>query len=165
MPFRSIQITSVVSGFFAVLLLLSGCAGLGKRLEPPRVTLSNIVVQNITIFETTIEVKLRIFNANEIPIAIKGTECDLELMGNHFATGVSNKKVTIPSYESATIPVVVYSSVVSMIKSLLTLQNTEKLKYKLTGRIRIEGSALLPSAIPFKSEGELSLEAFQGAPS
>ena len=165
MTLRSIQITGVVSGVFVILLLLSGCAGLGKRLEPPRVTLSNIVVQKVTVFETTIEVKLRIFNVNDIPIEIKGTECDLELMGNHFATGVSNQKVNIPSYESATIPVVVYSSVVSMIKSLLSLQNSEKLKYKLTGRIRIEGGALLPSAIPFKSEGELSFEAFRGTPS
>ena len=165
MTLRSIQITGVVSGVFVILLLLSACAGLGKRLEPPRVTLSNIVVQKVTVFETTIEVKLRIFNVNDIPIEIKGTECDLELMGNHFATGVSNQKVNIPSYESATIPVVVYSSVVSMIKSLLSLQNTEKLKYKLTGRIRIEGGALLPSAIPFKSDGELSFEAFRGTPS
>ena len=165
MSFRSIQLTSLVSGFFAVLLLLAGCAGLGKRLEPPRVILSNIAVQKVTIFETTIEVKLRIFNTNDIPIEIIGTECDLELMGNHFATGVSNDKLNIPSYESATIPVVVYSSVVSIIKNLLTLQNTEKLKYKLTGRIRIEGGALLPPTIPFKSEGELSLDAFQGEPS
>jgi LEA14-like dessication related protein len=148
-----------------VFLFLAGCAGIGKRLEPPRVTLSSIVVQKITIFETTIDVKLRVFNANDIPIEIKGTECDLELMGNHFATGVSNKKVNIPSYESATVPIVVYSSVVNMIKSLLTLQNKEKLQYKLSGRIRIEGNVLFPSSIPFKSEGELPLEGFQGPPS
>lgn len=152
----------VISDVLVLIFFLTGCAGLGKQLEPPRVTLSNITVQKITFFEATIEVELRVFNTNDMAIEVKGTECRLDLMGNHFATGVSNTRTKISSYESATIPIVVYSSFVSMIKGLLNLQNEEKLKYKITGSLRLEGGALIPSTVPFKSEGEISMGSFKG---
>jgi len=123
----------------------------------------NIRVQEVKGFEAVFQIQLRVFNTNDVPIDVSGIDCELELNGRHFASGVSNKKAKIPSYATAIIPIVVYSSVLDMVKSMLGLRNKEKLKYKITGKVRVDGGLLVPSVIPFKSDGELSLEGITDA--
>jgi LEA14-like dessication related protein len=151
------QHLSLLSGIMVFLLILSGCAGWGKRLETPRITLSNFTVREIKILESIFEIEIRVYNTNEIPMEIKGLNCDLELNGKRLATGVSNVKINIPSYETALIPITLYSSVLGVLAILQKLAETEKLEYKLTGRIRL-GKSAIPSIIPFKSIGELPLQ-------
>jgi LEA14-like dessication related protein len=140
-----------------ILLIFSGCAGWGKRLETPRITLSNFNVQEIKIFESVFTIEMLIFNTNEVPLEIKGLNCDLELNGKRLATGVANVKINIPSYETALIPMTLYSSVLEVVTVLRGLAKTEKLEYKLTGHLRL-GKGAMPSTIPIKSIGELPLQ-------
>jgi len=130
------QYISLFSGFIVILLILSGCAGWGKRLETPRITLSNFNVQEIKIFESVFTIEMRVFNTNDTPMEIKGLNCDLELNGKRLATGVANVKVNIPPYETALIPMTLYSSVLDVVRVLRGLAKTEKLEYKLTGHLR-----------------------------
>ena len=37
------------------------------------------------------------------------------------------------------------------------LQKAEQLKYRLTGKLRVSGNNLTPSALPFESEGLVTL--------
>ncbi|MEJ2657302.1 MAG: LEA type 2 family protein [Desulfobacterales bacterium] len=156
-PFRKhIRIFSL---FFVTLLALCGCAGWGQRLETPRITLSNFNVQQIKVFESVFKIEMRVFNTNDIPLEIRGINCDLELNGRRLATGVTNVKIDIPSYETGIIPMTLYSSVLDVMRVLRGLAKTEKLEYKLTGRLRL-GKGVIPSTIPFKSTGELPLKEF-----
>jgi len=139
-----------------VSFILAGCAGLGKRLEPPRIALANIKLQEAKVLETVFQIEIRVFNTNEVPLEVKGIECDLEINGKHFATGVSSVEVKIPSYETALIPMMVYSSVLDIVMGLKALASTDNLKYDITGRLRL-GKGVKPSVIPFKAGGELPL--------
>jgi LEA14-like dessication related protein len=156
-PFR--QYIRLLGGLTAIIFILSGCAGWGKQLETPRITLANFNVQEIKIFESVFTIEMRVFNTNETPMEIKGLNCDLELNGKRLATGVANVKINIPSYETALIPMTLYSSVLDVVTVLRSLTKTEKLEYKLTGRLRL-GDSTMPSTIPFKSIGELPLKEF-----
>ena len=140
-----------------ITLVAWGCAGVGKRLEPPRIKLTHIEVQEIKVFETVFQVELRAFNTNDVAIEIKGLDCEVELNDKHFASGVSNTKITVPPYDTATIPVTVYSSVLDLVQGLLGSGKKETMKYRLKGRIHLGGGVGVPSALPFESEGELSL--------
>jgi LEA14-like dessication related protein len=153
------QCISLFSGLIVILLILSGCAGWGKRLETPQITLANFNVQEIKIFESVFTIEMRVYNTNDTPMEIKGLNCDLELNGKRLATGVANVKINIPSYETALIPMTLYSSVLDVVRVLRGLSKTEKLEYKLTGRLRL-GKGTMPSTIPFKSIGELPLQGF-----
>ena len=139
-------------------LSLAGCAGVGKTLEPPRVTLANIQVKEVKAFETVFQIELRVFNTNDIPIEIKGIDCELELNGRKFASGVSKVEKEIPSYGTDTVPITLYSSVLEMVRGVLNLPGKEKLQYEISGRVRLGGGPLVPSVVPFKSEGAFSLE-------
>jgi LEA14-like dessication related protein len=139
------------------LIMLAGCAGLGRQLDPPRVKLANIVVKDVKFLETAFEVQLRVFNTNDSPLEIKGLECDIDLNGEPFAIGVSKVDTKIPSYDTAIIPILVYSSVVAMVKSVHGLQKNEQLQYRLKGKLRL-GENTYPATLPFESEGTFSFK-------
>ena len=145
-----------------VMFFLLGCVGPGKKMEPPRITLTNIQVKEIKVFESVFQIELRVINPNDVAIKIKGLNCEVELNDKHFASGVSNKKTNVPPYDTATVPITVYSSVLDLARGLVDSGKKEKIKYKLKGRVHLDGGPLVPSVIPFESEGELSLQGSTG---
>ncbi|MBW2127745.1 MAG: LEA type 2 family protein [Deltaproteobacteria bacterium] len=141
-----------------LLLLLSlGCAGIGPKPIPPRVSLVDIEVKEAKALETVYLLLVRVINPNDLELAITGMHCDLEINGTRLASGVTDTKRTIPPFGTAVVPIQVYSSVVEMLYSLLSLQNREKVQYVIKGRLRIQGGTLMPSVIPFQVSGEFSL--------
>jgi LEA14-like dessication related protein len=148
-------------GILIPLLLLAGCAGLGKTLEPPRINLSNVQFQESKALETVLQIELRVFNTNDVPIKVKGLDCDLELNGRSFAKGVSSVDKEIPAFGTTTVPVTLYSSVVDLFRGMVGLHKKEKLKFGVSGRLRLEGGFLMPTVIPFRAEEELSLEGLE----
>ena len=146
-----IMVIAAVVSFYLV-----GCAGVGKRMEPPRVKLANIRPESINLLETVFEVQLRVFNTNETPLTIKGVESEIELNGKAFAFGVSESDVEIPAYGTELLPLRVYSSVFDIIKSAVGMHNQEQLQYRIKGKLRL-GAGAFPSVLPFDSEGTISL--------
>ncbi len=142
------------------LAAFSGCAGLGKRLETPKVNLVDIRVLEVKAFESVLQIEIRVLNPNDVPLEIKGVNCDLEVNNSNLASGVSDAKRTIPAYGTSTIPMKVYSSVVDILRGVLGLQDTDKLRYRLKGKLRVEGGFMLPSVIPFESKGAFSFKGF-----
>lgn len=137
---------------------VAGCAGFGKTLEAPRVSLSNIQVQDSKGLETTFLVHLRVTNPNDVDLDVKGVDCDLEINGKPFAYGISNTQVKVPAFGSETIPVTVYSSVLDIVKGLFGLQQREDLSYRAKGKVRMQGGGLMPSTLPFDSQGTVSIK-------
>ena len=149
------------AALLAVAILLGGCAAPGKRLEAPRITLSQIEVEHATLFETVMAVTLRIFNTNEVPLTLKGADVNLEVNGKDFARGVSQIEMTLPAHDTALVPMTLYSSMIDMVQGILKAKGRKALEYRIHGSVRIEGGFLVPSSLPFSSDGELSLDRFR----
>lgn len=129
---------------------------MGKRLEPPRVKLATIRVEDFNVLETVFKVQLRVFNTNDTALQIRGLECELEINGQPFAIGVSDADVKIPSYGTTLLPLHIYASVFDIIKSTAGLHNQEQLRYHIKGKLRL-GASTFPGVLPFESEGNISL--------
>ena len=143
-------------------LLLTGCAGVGKRLEPPRISLANIQIEEFTGFETVFQIKVRVFNTNDVDLKVSGIDADLEINGKPFATGVSKTAVKIPSFETQIVPVTLYSSVIDIVKGIHGLHQSEKLSYRLSGKLRVSGDSMPAKTLPFEAEGQVTLDEFKG---
>lgn len=139
------------------LQLLAGCAGFGKHLEPPRISLADMRPEAFTGLETVFRVQLRVFNTNDVALNVQGVEADLEINGKPFATGVSKAATTIPAFETALVPVTVYSSVIDIFKGVQGLQKTAQLTYRLKGKLWLSGEQRLTASLPFESEGRVTL--------
>ena len=155
MQSRYIPLFFALTGFF--LLGISGCASLDKRFEAPRVQVSHIQVKDFKSLEAVFTVELRVLNPNDEPIFVKGIDCDLELNGKRFASGVAHVATEIPAYGTAAFPVTLYSSLINIVGGVIRLQQEEKIRYELSGRLSIEGGFFEPSSVRFESGGELSL--------
>lgn len=147
------------------LMIFHGCAGVGKRLETPEVTLAHITMEEAKGFEATYHLDLRVFNTNDVALAVKGIDCELEINGKKFAKGVSASQTTVPAYGTELIQMKVYSSMLEMVSSLLDMvrqvqakQAAPKLAYKITGRLRLGVASMMPGSFPFKYEGELNFQ-------
>ena len=161
--FGKMKLRKIAIGILAIVVLLIGCAGVGKQLEPPRVSLANIRVEEVSGLETAFEIQMRVFNANDVDLKVTGIKAELEINGQPFATGVSNSPVEIPSYGTELVTITVYSSVIKMFKSVYGLKGSEGLKYRLNGKIRVSaGNNMMLTSLPFESEGQVSLKAPKG---
>jgi LEA14-like dessication related protein len=140
----------------------AGCAGFGRTLETPRISLANIQVQETRGVETVFLVELRVTNPNEVDLDIKGVDCQIDVNDQAFAYGISNSQVRIPAMGSETIPITVYSSVLDILRGLIGLPQRQDLKYHLKGKVRLEGAGWMPSTVPFDSRGSLSLKDIAG---
>lgn len=154
---QSLKLCPIIILVGLLIVLMAGCAGMGQRLEAPRVKLATIRVQELNVLETVFEVQLRVFNTNETALQIRGLECELEINGQPFAIGVSDADVEIPSYGTQLLPIDVYASVFDIIKNVQQLQKQqEQLTYQIKGKVRL-AAGTLPSVLPFRSEGNISL--------
>jgi len=148
--------------------ILAGCAGFGKPLETPRIQLAHLTVKDAKLFETVFQLELRVFNINEVPLVINGIDCEMEINGEKFATGISAVQSEIPAMGTGLVPVDVYASTFEMAKSFIEMAQRAgkagapvKMEYGLEGRLKLGGKAMLPF-LPFKSDGQISLEGLAG---
>lgn len=148
---------TIVALILISIQLLAGCAGVGKHLEPPRISLAQIQIQEFTGLEAVFQIKLRVYNTNDIDLNVKGIEADLAINGKPFATGVSQSAVKIPSFGTELVAVTVYSSVVDIVKGIHGLQKAEQLKYRLKGKLRVSGEYSMSTTLPFESAGQVQL--------
>jgi hypothetical protein len=51
-----------------------------------------------------------------------------------------------------------------MFRSVYGLKDFEELKYHLTGKLRVSGSNMLPTTLPFESEGQVTLKPSKDKP-
>jgi LEA14-like dessication related protein len=142
---------------FLFLCILWGCSGLGKSVIPPRVNLVDLQVAEVKPLESTFQVEIRIINPNDFPLSVKGVEFDLELNDQRFGTGVSGQSATIAAFDSQVVPVVVYSSMINLVRGLIKLPQREQLTYKIEGSVRMADGTFTKS-VPFENAGKIDLK-------
>ena len=155
---NTFKLNNRLAAVIGIVFLISGCALFGTSLESPRISLSNLVMQESTGFETVFQIQLRVLNPNDTDLNIQGVDCTLEINDKPFASGISKTAIHVPAYGSATVPVTVYASAFGIARGLFGMQQRDELSYQLKGKVRLEDSGWFPSKVPFKSEGMVSLK-------
>ena len=148
-----------------VLVLLSSCAGMHKLKENPKVSIADIRVRDIKAMETVFQIQLRILNPNDEPIDLHGINCEMEVDGRHFASGIADTNQSVPAFGTALVSVNVYASVLDMVSSVVDLIHSsdatsskgKPMAYILKGTANI-GVYGFKTQVPFTSSGEVSLK-------
>jgi LEA14-like dessication related protein len=138
-------------------VLITGCAGLSLSADRPRVNIANIQPKDVKLMEQVFTMDLRIQNPSDSAIDVKGLAFNLEVNSKPFATGVSNKQLTIQPLTSQVIQVEAVTTLVNLLCQVSQVQKSadvSKLKYRLQGTIHT-GSAF--GRIPFDETGEIAV--------
>ncbi len=143
--------------FAFIILAITGCASLQRIESRPVITLAKIEIDDVSNFETTLLIELRVFNSSEDAFHVTGIDCELELNGKRFARGISKTDTEIASYSTAKVPVTMYSSVMEMFRGIINMKGREVFTYLLTGNLRVRDESINSALIPFSSEGNMPI--------
>ena len=96
----------------------------------------------------------------ELPI--NGLNFEIELNGQAFVKGLSDKAVSVPRFGEAVLEVMATSTLGSTLKQLRDLQKggQERVDYRIVGRINIPGLG----NVPFERRGDLQMPAVDNSP-
>lgn len=135
------------------MLALSACATLPGSLTPPEVTLADLRLIDVGLFEQRFGLSLRVVNPNNVDIPVEGLSFALELNGTSFATGVSNESVKIPRLGEAILDVQAVSSLTGLLHQLRRLsQGDQGIEYRIHGKLITDG---LLGGVPFDKRGQI----------
>lgn len=121
-------------------MFASACASL-TGFQRPDVTLVNLGIENVSVFETEGRVTLRVINADDDPLTITGAAIDLFLDGKKIGRSVSPERLQVEGLSSATVEAPLYISNLAVgrrVYDLLTKQN-RKLDYRIRGKLTLGG--------------------------
>ncbi len=134
---------------------LVGCASM-PHTDPPQVTVVDIESAEGAGLEARMQLKLRVLNPNNTPIAFNGIYVELKVLGKSFASGVSDQSGTVPAFGETIIDVPVSISVMGVVGQALGFlggKPPEKITYEMSGKLNSSTSGTLR----FKSQGEVAL--------
>lgn len=143
----------IASVFLA--LLLGACATVGE-LAPPSISLVDLRLGAISLLSQELLLDIRIGNPNDIPLPLNGLTFRLEINGKFLAEGFSNKKVTVPRLDYATVPVKGVAGTVDIVRQIMTLGGADTIDYRISGIAYVEG-AMGRRSVPYERKGSLSL--------
>jgi LEA14-like dessication related protein len=137
---------------WALALFLCACAA---RMEKPTVTLADLDIESVGLFEQQFLLKLRVKNPNDVDIPVEGLNFDVELNGKPFASGVSNQAVTIPRLGEAVLPVRATSNLAAFLRQWKDPESLGRpgLDYRVRGNLRVSGYG----ALPFDHRGQVAV--------
>jgi len=139
-----------------VLLLafgLAACSGLPYHAKPPKVSVADVDIKSLGIFEQRFDVGLRVSNPNEFDLKIEALEFELELNGRAFAKGLARVSALIPATSSTVMRVDAVTQSKNLIQQIKTLPPDtlkEGVPYRISGRVKTDQSS---QWVPFDHSG------------
>jgi LEA14-like dessication related protein len=113
---------------------VSACASIGP-LTSPDVTLADLKFTDLTVFETTGEITVRISNENPEPLSIDGAVFKLFLNGVSVGKALTSERVEIPRLGTSTLRATVHLNNVALITRLATMIEQPELEYRIRTKL------------------------------
>ena len=149
----------VVLALAALAIACVGCSAMLPKLETPQLSLVGITMQDMTIFEQRLLVRLRVQNPNRIALPVKGIDVDFELAGEDFAQGVSARAFEVPAYGEAEFDMIVTANAATALLRIFNAnrgKQVETLDYRIKGKLST--SLGLLRSVPFNETGTIALD-------
>jgi LEA14-like dessication related protein len=140
----------------ALLLPLAGCAALGPKLEKPELSVSHIELLKGDLLQQNLRVSLHVRNPNGVDLPVRGVTCDVEVAGERFAHGESEREFVVPARGEADFDVAVTANAAGAVLRILGgAKRGTTVEYRMAGKVELK-SGLLRS-LPFEQRGSVDL--------
>lgn len=135
-------------------LLMTGCSGL-LGMEKPEVSVASIRPLDGNLLEQRFVMGLRVINPNRREIPVEGLTFTMDVNGEPFAKGVSNRPTVIPALGEGIVEVTATTGLKGLLRQFgALLKGRDKLDYRIRGRLLITDLG----GFDFDKSGELDLQ-------
>ena len=145
----------------AVLALAAGCSTLG--LTPPDVSLVNLKLTDLTMFETSGIFTVRLTNENPEPLFVEGGVYNLYLGGWNIGKGLSDHRLEVPPLATATDEVELHLNNLAVASQLQSIYESGVADYRIKARIYVE-SGYGRRRLTVENEGRFDFKAQKSSP-
>jgi LEA14-like dessication related protein len=125
-------------------------------VEPFEVTLSNLEITDVTVFESTLVAKLRITNPNPEAFTIDGGSFKLLLDDTKVGSGTASETFTVERLDSTVIDAVFHINNATALLRLQSILREEVVTYGIRGSLFTQGT-FGTKKIPIEKSGRLDL--------
>jgi LEA14-like dessication related protein len=153
------KLFSLLATVAAVALLFGGCASVSPA-ERASLSLVEVTSAQSTIFETTLELTLRVTNETNQPLHVQGSSHRLTLNGSMVGSGVGAVAADVPPLGTATFPVTIRMDNLKLLNRFGRGQLPDGIEYQLDSRLFTPASA---SGLKVRTTGALDLRPFTNA--
>ncbi len=136
-------------------LLLVACAPL--RPVEPEVNLLDLRVTDLTLSHANLLAQLRIFNPNRTAVRIESVSYQLFLNDIPISDGQSLSPVRIAAGEYGTMDLRLSIPYLSLLRFSAGLRPEEKIRYSMSGAVRVGGPRIMDFTFPFKWDGAFAV--------
>jgi len=109
-------------------------------MEAFDVTLTNLNLTEVTVFETTMVAKIRVTNPNPEAYTIDGASFKLYLEDKKVGTGTSKESFTVDRLDSSIIEVIFHINNASAVLRLKDILEDDNVSYGVRGDLYTQGS-------------------------
>lgn len=136
---------------FVLALWLTGCVSIGGFV-PPDVTLVDVVFEDLTLFESSGVLTVRVANENDEPVLIDGGVYNLYLNGIKVGKALSDAHFEVPRLSSDTADVQIFINNLALATRLRGIIDTRVVDYRLKGKFFLD-RAVGRRSVRFDREG------------
>ena len=133
-----------------------GCTSL-SGLVPPDVTLIDVDFVDATLFESTLDIGVRIFNENPEPLVLDGAVIKLELEGRKFGKGASSDRVEIPRLGSVVQRIDMHLSHIAVATKISEVIESRTVNYSISGKVYVVTESGAIRSLPIDKRGTIDL--------
>jgi LEA14-like dessication related protein len=149
--------TTLLSVLCSTGAVLSACGALLPRLEAPRLQVVGVEVLRSDLLQQQLRVRMHVQNPNDRALPVRGIVYTLEVAGEEFAHGESDRDFTVPALGEMEFDVSVTANAAGALLRLATQRGgmPDEVGYTLRGKLSL--SAGLLRSIPFEQSGRFKL--------
>lgn len=137
----------------ATLFLLQACASVPGIVEPPKINIQNVQLQDLSLTEGTAMVTLNVSNPNAFPIPLQAIEYGLSLNGRQVARGAREQSLTLAARQDAPITVPIKLDFVELLRLAPEVLRSGGVNYDLSGAVKLP---LI--SVPFQRQGGIGIK-------
>jgi len=146
----------VVLPLVVAVVVASGCVST-EPLEPPGVTLVDLDIVDATLFESTLDVAVRISNDNPEPVVIDGAVIKLQLNGIKVGKGASDERLELPRLGSVVRRLELHMNHLALATRIKGIIEAKVLNYGVTGKVYVVRPSGDVRGMRFETSGQLDL--------
>jgi LEA14-like dessication related protein len=134
----------------------SGCSSLVPKLETPDLAVVNVEVLRSDLLQQELKVRMRVTNPNDRSLPVRSITYRMEVAGEQFAQGESERDFEVPALGTTEFDVNVTANAAgAMLRLLGSGRKLDTLDYRLVGQVKLASGFL--RTIPFEKKGSLNL--------
>lgn len=139
----------------AALVSASACGALVPKLQPPQLSVVGLEVVKADLLQQQLRVRMHVHNPNDRALPVRGIEYTVQVAGEDFAHGDSDRDFTVPALGEYEFDVNVHANLAPLVLKYALGGPRDALPYRITGKVQL-ASGLIRS-VPFNETGELRL--------